>query len=613
MIDNIAQELGVPEALLLGAGGLFCLALLVGLIAWAARGFEGLVIVYLKWPATLLLWWPAVLAWRLIVKPSGMWTGRALIERGKALAGKERPRRVDDPANAELEERRTVNPARMPGVRTLAHGEHFTAAGVLEAPHKVVLGQTGSAKNEADLNWEIQHQLVYGREHLVVTDVKTNAQISRIVYEHARPEDRIYVYSFHPRDPLSSSLRLFRDPDDARDLAYMLTDEQGQKDSHWNGKAADLIVAVAQALTEIRAQADPAASSPGRDEPHPYQHGWGHEITVTLNEVRDEIADRQKLAQLVQISPAVSNIADVPKEWGYIRSTASRRLGALSSPLVRRVFAGAGDTVQPDFSRTDGREIVIFRPHARSAERLSRYIYAGMDVVFRAACDGGDAGGPGCKFIIDEAASYMKLQNLPEYLDLGRASKVQVTFVLQGLNQLYAKMERDQGEAMISSTEVKVIGATSDREAAKMISDLTTPMTVHSRRPADRDELLGEWAGHERPLILPHEITQQRKGEFTVQQGPDVYKVRVPEGRFHWRQAGTPKPRRPEGIVDPDTYKVPAILAPPDPNGGGGAGGGQNAPAEPVGDRRGAVPEEDEAVGDILDDDPPGRDDDWID
>jgi type IV secretory pathway TraG/TraD family ATPase VirD4 len=481
-----------------------------------------------------------------------------------------------DPTSAELTPRRTVDPARMVGVERLCHGRHCSAGGVVEGPHKVVVGQTGSAKNQAELNYEVQHQLEHSDEHMVLTDVKANAEMSRIVYAYAREGDRIFVYNFHPQEPVSSSLRLFRDPDEAANLAFLLTDEPTARESHWNEKAAELIVAVAEALTELERQ---AGRLPGR-----FAGGAGYgaeedEITATLNEVWDVIADRERLKELIRTSPRVANVADVEKEWGYIRSGAARRLSALRSPSVRRVFAARPETPQPDFSRRDGRDIVVVRPHAKSAPRLARYIYAALDVIFRAASDGGDAGGPGTKFVIDEAASYMRLQNLPEYLDLGRASKVQVTYALQGTKQLITKLGRDEALAVLSSTEIKVVGATSDLETARVISELSEPRMVHYRRPVQRDELLGQWGEHERPLINPHEITGQSTGEFTVQQGPKVWKVQVPEERFHHRQAAPPREREVWGVVDAKTYEVPPILGPPPRESGDGKGGPSELPS----------------------------------
>ena len=595
------QELGL-------GGALMILLLLFGFasfavcgIAYAANGIKGILQV---------MWFPFMIASKLLA-PVLLWGGRTTISGLKGLTSGERQRRVSDPTNAELERRRTVRPAKERDVRALANGYHYTVGGVVEAVHKALIAMAGAGKNQTDLNYELQHQLMYSPEHIILTDPKTNAPLSKIVYAYARPEDRIFVYSFHPKDRFSSALRLFRDPGELSDLAFMLTDEPEAKDSHWNEKAAEAIAAIATALTELRGEAEEAAARFAGEE----QDEGPAEITATLNEVRDVIADRRKLEELREISPLVDNVADVDKEWGFIRSTGSRRLTALANKGTRRVFAGGPGDPQPDFSRTNGRDIVIVRPYPRSAKRLSRYVYAVLDAVYRAAADGGDAGGPGTKVLIDEAASYMKLANLAEYLDLGRESKVCLTYVLQGTKQLASKIGKDDAEHVLSSTEVKIVGATSDIETAKFISELSQPTTVHYRRAAQSDELLGQLDGHQRRMIEPYEITSQGEGEWTCQQGGRVWKVKVPKAAYHHTQASPTREHPLWGVADSSGYKVPPILAAPEEN--------ETIPEEEyaetmaddlektTGDRRGGGRRSQDAV---PEDGPPAEEDadDWI-
>ena len=579
--------------LLLGFG---VLCFLVLAVAYAADGVKGVLKV---------LWFPWKIGGKHILAPALLWSGRTTASGIKELATGERTPRVSDPTNAELEQRRTVNPAHHRD--QLENGLHDTVGGQVEAVHKVIVAMAGAGKNQADLNYELQHQLKYSDEHLILTDPKANAPLTKIVQAYARPGvDRIFVYSFHPKDHHSSSLRLFCDPSELSDLAFMLTDEPNAKDSHWNEKAAEAIAAVAQALTETKRQAESAAAQFAGEE-----NGTSHEITATLNEVRDIIADRRKLEELRDISPLVDNVADVEKEWGFIRSTASRRLTALSDPIVRRVFAGGADTPQPDFTRSDGRDIVIIRPFPRSAKRLSRYVFAGLDTTYRAAADGGDAGGPGTKVLVDEAASYMKLEQLDEYLDLGRESKVQLTYVLQGTKQLAAKLGKERAEAIIGSTEIKVVGATDDLDTADMISKLSKPQTVHYRKAAQADELRGQWDTHQRRLIEPYEINSQGRGEFTLLQSGRAWKVTVPQSAYHYTQAAPPRTDHPLwGWVDPSTYPVPAILAPTEEDEEDGEDP-EDSEESRAGDRSGRSSHDD-----IPDDDPPEEgddDDDWID
>lgn len=588
-ITTFQPILGV-DPLILGFAVMAVLA-----IAYEVNGLKGILQV---------IWFPFKIGGKYMLAPVLLWGGRRTISGFKGLAGGERTRRVSDPTNAELEKRREVNPVRRRGVEGLGNGLHDTVGGVVEAVHKVIVAMAGAGKNQTDLNYELQHQLQYSDEHIILIDPKANAPLTKIVLAYARPGiDRIFSYSFHPKDVASSSLRLFREPGELSDLAFMLTDEPDAKDSHWNEKAAEAIAAVAQALTEMRRETESAAAGlAGEDTGGPY------EITATLNEVRDVMADRRKLEELRRISPLVDNVADVEKEWGFIRSTASRRLNALSDPVIRRVFAGGSATPRTDFTRTDGRDIVIIRPYPRSAKRLARYVYAVLDAKYRDAADGGDAGGPGTKVLIDEAASYMKLENLDEYLDLGRESKVQMTYVLQGTKQLAAKLGREKAEAIISSTEVKIIGATSDLDTAEMMSRLSRPTTVHYRRAAQADELLGQLDSHQRRLIEPYEYTAQEEGKWTCQQGAHSWKVKVPKAAYHHTQAAPPSyDHMLWGYVEPEAYEVPPILGPAPEEGSEAQG-----EIEAAGERRGPDHDND----DIPKEGPPeegGDDEDWID
>lgn len=502
------------------------LAIGIVLAAWKAY----------RWKiAFWLLISPVWLFWRL-VKLTGFGVGK--------LAFSGNPAKVGDPVADALVSHERFDPANLKGLETLKHGEHVCAGGKVEAVHKLVAGMTGSGKNQADLNHEIEAQLRHSDEHLILLDAKPNAELSRIVYANAGPNDRIFVVSFHPGDRYSSSLWIARTRDEAADVAYNICNEEQAKDPHWNDKAAENIEAHMLGLSADESK-----------------------VTATLNDVRDVVADRVKLEAMKKISPQVSNVADVEKEWGYIRSTTSKHLKPLSNMTIRRIFAGGPDTEQPDFSRRDGRDIVIVRPDPKSAKRLAKLVYMVLDRVYRLAAEGGDAGGPGTKVIVDEAASYMRLENLPEYLDLGRSSKVQLTYVLQGTKQLASKLGREEAEHVITSTELKVIGATSDNKTAEMISELSAPKMVQYRGPRQMMEVLSTLRERERPQIQPHEITGQVEGQFVIQHGPRIWKAEVPESYYHWRRAGTPREHRLWGYVDPEEYRVPPLADPDEGDG----------------------------------------------
>lgn len=478
-----------------------------------------------------------------------------------AVLGFARPRRVADPTGTPLVGRVAADPGRVAGLEALGPGNHMTPAGVVPGVHMVTVAMSDAGKGQTIVNYQIQHQLTRTAQNLIVIDAKASAPLTAVARAYLGPKDRLYVYSMHSRDLASSSLRLFADPERLADVAYMLCDESGLQDSHWNDKAAELIEAVARALTALRWQAERAAArfGGGAEAAGPGEE----EITASLNEVHDHVIDREKLAELRRLSPLVDNVADNEKEWGYIRSTAARRLKPLAARGLRRVFAAGEDTEQPDFgpSPDGGRAVVIVRPDPKSAQRLGRYVSAVLDVLYRLAAEGGDAGGPGTKVIVDEAASYMRIANLGEYLDLGRESGVQLHYVLQSATQLAARLkDRDQAEHLIGSTEVKAVGATGDPKTAQTISRLSGRSTVHYRGPVRKGHILGDWREKEKPNVTEEEILAQKKGEWTVQYAGDALRlVRVGKEHYHYRQAAGPREHEIRGVVEGD-HRAPGLL-----------------------------------------------------
>ena len=449
-------------------------------IAWKIHGWK-------------LIWYffaaPVWIALQLL-KGTAWGAGRAFMGAGRS--------RVKDPATAEIVPRKIAIPARTPKLRELGHGYHYTPGGLAKGVHKVTIGEAGSAKGQTCVNYEIQFQLQHSPENLILLEVKPNLELSNIVYAYARPQDRIWEYTMQPKDGDSSAIAI-TEPGRVRDLARSLTHEPEAKDAHWNSKAEELI---------------PALTSGGR----------------TISDVRDVVVDRRRLEQARETEPAVDNVADENKEWGYIRSTASRHLQPLADTRVRRVMAGAEDTPQPTFAgypppaegEPPGRDIVILRPHEASAEREARFVIAALDAKLKTAADAGyDPRSPGTKAILDEFASFLDLSRMRRYLDLGRGGRVQISYVLQGRDQLAAQVGKTKADSIIASTEIKAIGATSDYELAEMVAKLSRKQTVEYR--GARETMRGTRRvekSEARYVVEPSEITgADGPGKWTLIQG----------------------------------------------------------------------------------------------
>ena len=527
------------------------------LLALFVVGFVLLAGLFVAWKAFewKLVFWvlaaPFYLAYKALAL-TGFLGSRALLRVGR---GRDR---VKDPENAELVGRQGVNPTTMPKLRELQHGYHWTPAGLVKAVHMATIAESGAAKGQTLINYQIQHQLQNSPEHLIILEVKPNRELSNVVFAYARPEDRIWIYTMQPGDTHSSAIAI-TDPARVRDLARALCFEVESKDPHWNNKAEELIPAIVAARSELQAEAEEAAARFGGQNGH--RDG---RLSATINDARDVVVDRLKLEELRDISPVVSNVADADKEWGYIRSTTTRHLSALADTRVRRVFAGTPETPQPLYGRypDGGRDIVIVRPDEESAEREARYIVSILDNHIRSAVRAGHAGGPGTKAILDEFASFLDLSKMRRYLDLGRGGKLQISYVLQGRDQLAAVMDDRKANSILASTEVKMIGATSDLELAEMAAKLSGKTRVEFRGAREGDEFVGDWRDDSRYLVEPQEINRQQAGEWTLVHRSNVTKVRVPERYWHYKQALPPREHRLHGVVPEETYRVPPLLMP---------------------------------------------------
>ena len=434
------------------------------------------------------------------------------------------PRRVRNPESVELVKRQMVTPARPAGAK---HGSWPILGRSFEGVHAVVVGEPGSAKGQNVINYTIQHQLQHSPEHLIIIDVKP--ELETIVRQYARPDDRIFLYTSHAKKKKSSALNLFSDIDQAGDVAEMLTQPERSKDPYWAEKAADLIEA---------------------DARHLYRAGGG---AVSLGEIADTVADRTRLEELRDRDPMVDNVADNTREWGSIRSNASRAVAPLKIDRVRRMFDPLPKTTQPDFGNGP-RNIVIIQPSEELADRLAPLIGAMLHVLYHKAAGAGFSGGPGTKVIADEAASFMALHRLPRYLEIGRGRKVQVMYVLQSRKQLVDVLGEARADRVLASTEIQVIGATTDFGTAEFMERLSGQERVHYRGPRAPDG--GRpWSEHIRSRVQAHEVVSQGPGDWTVRHHAELSKFHVAKPAGYYFAQRHPEPRPLRGPRHPETER----------------------------------------------------------
>lgn len=490
--------------------------LVVAVLGWLIRRFDP---EFSDW--TLFRW-----SFKLLVLPflllrllfSG---GRYALEAtGVSLPAIFGPRRTRNPQSVELVARKRADPSKPAGAE---HGSWPLMGRSYDAVGLAVIGESGSAKGQTIVNQVIRHQLTHGSEHLIILDIKP--ELETIVRQYARPEDRIYLYTSHAAKKKSSALNLFGDIDMAGDVAEMLTRPERSKDPYWAEKAADLLETAAR---------------------HYHHRAGGGAVSLGL--LADVVADRDRLADLRDRDAAVDNVADNTKEWGSIRSNSARALAALKMERVRRMVDPLAKTTQPDFGSWGGRTIVLLQPSEELADRLAPLMSTMLHVLYLKAAAGGWGGGPGTKFIADEAASFMALERLSRYLEIGRGRKVQTMYVLQSRKQLVDVLGEDRADRTLAATELQCVGATSDLGTAEFMERLSGPDRVHYRGPRT-PEGRRPWHEHMRPKIQAHEITAQGRGDWTVRHHAEVGKYHVPEGCYYYRQTHpAPQPLRVHGI-----------------------------------------------------------------
>lgn len=431
-------------------------------------------------------------------------------------------RRVSDPEKVELVERERSIPNRTPGLEDLQHGLHWTPAGLIEDVHMGSIALSGGAKGQTIANYQIQFQLQYSPENLLILEVKPNQELSKVAAAYARPGDRFFVYTLHPHNKKSSGLYVPQGRE-LEDFAHSLTYEPDSKDPHWNTKAAQLIPATGEAL-----------AAEGK--------------AATLGNIAASIMDRQTLEQLIEDHRVVDNVADNEKEWGYIRSNATRHLTALNDERVARMFAGTAKTPQPFDGRGQGRDIIVVRPHEPSAEREARYIVAILDILLNRAGQDGYAGGRGTYAVLDEFASFLNLSKMRRYLDIGRGGKLQMSYFLQGRSQLAAQVGQTEANSILDNTEILAVGPTNDHDLARSISDLAGHTRVDYQSARQTGEILRNWQEESVPVIRPTEITNQGEANWTIKHVGDVSKTYVAKEDYHHTQAAPPQKLKISGI-----------------------------------------------------------------
>ncbi|AHY48390.1 TraM recognition site of TraD and TraG (plasmid) [Rubrobacter radiotolerans] len=367
-----------------------------------------------------------------------------------------------------------------------------------------VIAKAGSGKDEALVGPTIYQEMLRGSSDLVIMDPKVEQLDLAARGRYLPPEADIYVYGSSPLlDPYcrSDGFDLFRYGSSIT-TARILTEEES-RDTHWQHKAADLIVAIWTALEETTGEA------------------------ATLLDVREVVNDRDALKELRMESRRVDNVADEEREWGYIRSTAARALEPLESARARAMFDAEGIRM-PDFT-SQRRQIVFLCPDPGAGETEAKLTAAMVEVLVQLSRRTGQ--GRVQKFIMNEAGSFMSLPRLPHYSEIGRGEGMYMMYVLQSWSQLVRRLGLAGARSLWTGSAAQIVGQGAEPELAEEMSRYTEPVRLTHRQPRQRRQSPGgEHISEERrPALLPHHVTGLGTGEWIVRVAPEIYRFRVPE------------------------------------------------------------------------------------
>lgn len=364
-----------------------------------------------------------------------------------------------------------------------------------------VISKAGGGKDEGLVGPTVFQELVRGTSDLVIMDPKLE-QLTAALEHGYMPEDAdVYVYGTSPRLSASSThaFDLFALQSNLS-TARIITEEKSQE-AHWQHKAAELLGAVHAALEQMTGE------------------------RVTLDYVREVIADRQALAELRKESSAVSNVADEEKEWGYIRSTAKKALEPLESERVKALFGSEG-VCMPDFT-SPRRQIIFLCPDSGAGDEESNLTAAMVDVLVQL----GRASGPERvqKFIMNEAGSFMSLPKLPHYVDIGRGESIYMMYVLQSWSQLVDRLGAPRARNLWSGSAAQIVGQGAEPELAQEMCGYADPVRRTHRQPRQfGDAPGGERVSEERrPGLQTHHITGLGINEWVMRVAPEIYRFKV--------------------------------------------------------------------------------------
>lgn len=355
---------------------------------------------------------------------------------------------------------------------------------VFKNPMAAALAGPGSGKTQTISIPTAYNVLVAQRGHLVCVDPKP--EIMGYLVEVGAVEEA-FVYDFRSdRTSPTSAINVVGTPGDARAFFEALIAEPNAKDPYFSQAAIDLADAVAAAL----------------DYP---------DLITVFETVRrpkrlDALAEKDE-----EVSLLWADLSD--KTRSSILSTFQTKFGPLRNPKLREIFETHG-AQEPEFG-AEYRDVVFIIPPTGEGEAkpFGPLIAAVLDTLYRRAVAAYARAEVKTYYVVEEAASTLKLEFMGNYINSGRGKGQRILSVFQSISQLEDRMgSKAAAQNIIGSCAVQLFGNTPDYPTAKAISEFSGTVRVGRQSTSESENDEGDvststsYSTEERPRLKPEHV-----------------------------------------------------------------------------------------------------------
>lgn len=320
-----------------------------------------------------------------------------------------------------------------------------------------VIGGSGTGKTLRILLYMIAYRLVQARRSIWMIDPKGELyRWTRRLLGFLAGHPLVYLISTlkgHADMPVSPINPMIEPEERLSFLRTCIPGTDGTKDTFFDNEAQRMSYRVAEAQIEERGGTD----------------------LVRVFRALDDPEELDRLAAAHRAMKSVWRGSDAQRGAHHdARVTALAALQALNLPRIARIFdtrafeTGTWD-VSPTFAE---RTVGYLCIDAFDAETASGPVRAAVDHLMQRAAKAEQRGGPKVDAILEEAGTFGPLEKLNHYLNLLRGNGVNIAVVLQGIEQLRARLGRDGAGSALSAAGCLVVGQMTSPDGAEVIEQL---------------------------------------------------------------------------------------------------------------------------------------------